>query len=145
LTTIAYRDGILAADSLVTSDGIRTSTIVKLARREKDGTLFGACGRASLIRAAREWFLRGEPPEDRIKIKDNEAQFIIVRPNNDVETWDESGSSDDAAPFHALGSGRDIALGAMAAGASAIEAVRIAAKFDTGTGGPIRHVARKAR
>ncbi len=37
-------------------------------------------------------------------------------------------------PFAAIGSGSGIALGAMAAGKTAAEAVEIAARFDSGTG-----------
>ncbi len=39
--------------------------------------------------------------------------------------------------FYAIGSGAKVALGAMACGKSAIEAVRIAARFDPYTGGRI--------
>ncbi len=41
------------------------------------------------------------------------------------------------APFFAYGSGSELALGAMLAGATAEEAVRAAAQRDTGTGGEI--------
>jgi len=39
--------------------------------------------------------------------------------------------------FYAIGSGAKVALGAMACGKSAIEAVRIAARYDPYTGGRI--------
>lgn len=38
-------------------------------------------------------------------------------------------------PFHAIGSGRDYALAAMACGKTAQQAVEIAMSFDNGTGG----------
>lgn len=40
-------------------------------------------------------------------------------------------------PFHAVGSGRDYALAAMACGKTAQQAVEIAMSFDNGTGGEI--------
>ncbi len=40
----------------------------------------------------------------------------------------------------AIGSGREYALGAMASGASASDAVEVASKFDVFTGGPVRSV-----
>jgi ATP-dependent protease HslVU (ClpYQ) peptidase subunit len=44
------------------------------------------------------------------------------------------------ASFDATGSGSDFAMGAMAVGASAPEAVRVAARFDVYTGGPVIRV-----
>lgn len=41
------------------------------------------------------------------------------------------------ASFYAIGSGRRLAIGAMAAGASAKEAVEIACRFDTHSRGPV--------
>ena len=39
--------------------------------------------------------------------------------------------------YHAFGSGEEIALGAMAAGATAAEAVQIAIQFDTSSDGDV--------
>lgn len=39
---------------------------------------------------------------------------------------------------YAIGSGEEYAMGAMLAGCSALEAVKIAAKLDVYTGGPVR-------
>lgn len=52
-------------------------------------------------------------------------------------------SSDDMCPIvirepYAIGSGSDFAMGAMLAGKSAKDAVKIAAKLDCYTGGPIK-------
>jgi len=41
------------------------------------------------------------------------------------------------APFYALGSGYQVAMGAMEFGATAEEAVRAAIKWDTGSGGDV--------
>jgi len=41
------------------------------------------------------------------------------------------------APFFASGSGRFLAMGAMAAGASAEQALQIACDMDQGTSGPV--------
>ena len=43
-------------------------------------------------------------------------------------------------PPVAVGSGCEFAIGAMAAGASSADAVRIAAKFDINTGGPVQEI-----
>lgn len=144
MTTIAYRDGVMAGDSLITSDNVRCGYMRKIARRD-DGALCGVCGSASLLRAILAWFLSGEPADGRPQITDNDACFIIVRTNGRVESHDQRGFSDDTAPFFALGSGRELAMGAMAAGATAIEAVRAAAKLDIRTGGTVSHVVGKQK
>jgi 20S proteasome alpha/beta subunit len=41
------------------------------------------------------------------------------------------------APFHAIGSGASIAIGAMEMGATAVGAVEVASKYDIYTGGDI--------
>lgn len=73
----------------------------------------------------------GNPPE----VKD--TTLIIVLKDGRVRAWEDLGWVDIDAPFRALGTGSQIALGAMAAGASAIEAVTIASNFDAYTGGDI--------
>lgn len=135
MTTIAYRDGVMAADSLSTSDGIAMGTVAKAIRRE-DGAMCGAAGSTSLIRALLAWFENGEGG-DKPDLKDNGAQALIIRPTGSTEWHDEFGFHVISAPFFAIGSGRDVALGAMAAGASAEEAVEHAIRFDINSGGPI--------
>lgn len=67
-----------------------------------------------------------------------EGAMLMISPQRElfVFTHEAPFPDPEAAPF-ALGTGGDIALGAMAAGKTAMEAVQIAARWDIKTGGPI--------
>lgn len=133
MTTIAYRDGVLASDSLVSSGNTRAGEVRKIARH---GNLMG--GISGPLDAA-EKFLRwiesgceGDCPQlgdgsDAILIRGRKTFY--VGPSGTVVPF--------RAPFAATGSGENLAIGAMAMGASAIEAVKVAIRFDEGSGGRI--------
>lgn len=131
MTTIAYKDGVMAADTQATGD--HHSRVRKI-ERMADGTLVGACGAWRACHAAIEWLRcgqEGKPP------KMAGAWLLVVPPNGKVyyaeETWPPFPTT---SKLGAIGSGAPLAMGAMEAGASALEAVRIAAKHDGNTSGP---------
>jgi 20S proteasome alpha/beta subunit len=135
MTTIAYRDGALAADRLITSSGVRDSKTTKLFQRG-DGALIACAGNAFLSAAYCRWFLdgeNGERPSLGVDANDN-AGGIIVRPDGVVETFDRHGWITVDCEFLAMGSGRESALGAMVMGADARRAVEVAAEIDIYTG-----------
>jgi ATP-dependent HslUV protease subunit HslV len=140
MTTIAYREGVIAGDTNVHSSGTLVGTMWKIGRRA-DGALIGAAGAASHIRAWLEWFQEGEGGI-RPQVKENEAQAVIVRPNGQIEWHDDVGHHCIEASFFAIGSGRDIAIGAMAMGATPAEAVDVARSHDVHTGGKIVSLSR---
>lgn len=134
MTTIAWDGKTLAADRRVTCGGVTDAKVHKIVRRE-DGALAGSAGNTSLGAAFKRWFLSGEPGERPPLSREQEtANGVIIRPSGLIEIHDVCGWYEAEAPHYALGSGWEIALGAMAAGASAEEAVRIAAKLDGNTG-----------
>lgn len=135
MTTIAYRDGILAADTMVSGSGCRVGSVVKAFRRT-DGHMAGAAGDLSWAQRLLGWFTAGEEGEAPLP-KENAGEAIIVRPDGEVFFVDESGMHTLSAEFFSLGSGACVALGAMAAGASAETAIEIACRFDCHTGGDI--------
>lgn len=133
MTTIAYRDGKMAADRMVKCGAVAHHDITKIVRR-MDGALCGTCGVSSLGFAFRKWFLGGEVG-DKPSCGDSEdcnIHAIIVRPSGVVELHDFLGMSEIEGPFHAVGAGAEFALGAMAMGADAVQAVNIAAEFGVG-------------
>jgi ATP-dependent protease HslVU (ClpYQ) peptidase subunit len=104
--------------------------VVKL----NDGSLFGSCGGAVDRDRMVEWLNAGQPGDWP---KRTEFGGILVRPNGDVFTCgDSDGFARVVAPC-AVGSGMDVAIGAMDAGCDPAEAVRIAAGRDPHTGGTI--------
>jgi hypothetical protein len=137
ITTIAYKNGFLAADTASNLQGVITPGRTKIARRS-DGVLVGTAGQCAFGDAFRSWVLKnqiGAPP----KIPDDSGAFIIL-PDGTVRIWDPSegaGSFTIHPPFYARGSGREFALGAMHAGATAEEAVRAAIALDPATNGEI--------
>lgn len=136
MTTIAYRDGVLAADSLVTLGGTKVHGSYQKIRRIGD-YLIGTAGSVAACQAFVEWLKSGDDAHAPPK---GEYGALIVDPRGRVREI-ENGSvlpAPRGAKFFALGSGGPFALAAMYAGASATEAVKIAAKIDTNTGLPVK-------
>lgn len=137
MTTIAYRDGILCTDSACTSSqGILLGTVRKLGRAP-DGSLIAAAGKSMACAVVVAWAESGM--EGSPNVSDDDFGAILVRPDRTVHHLSGDGSTVQIdAPFHAEGSGYQIALGAMAAGASAEEAVQIACKLDGKSREPVQ-------
>ena len=137
MTTIAYRDGVLAADTQVSRCGNDSGRTVKVRRIGR--LLVGACGTTSLTQRFIGWIAGGmKGPAPALRIDDSHACVVAVMPDGALVEWNGDHPPDIIrAPFAAWGSGADIALGAMAFGASAEEAVKAAASIDHATGGDI--------
>ena len=131
MTTIAYRDGILAADTLLTIGNLRSGTIDKIGRTENGG-LWGVSGSAQGIGSCQEWLKRrkGNPPKF-------DGCFILIEPDGSWREWWGDGWISPTDPQAAWGSGEAIARGAMFAGASAPVAVAAAIELDTLSGGDV--------
>lgn len=143
MTIIAYRDGVISADSQITSySGVITSQFYKLSTNS-DGWLGGGAGDIYDISAFRGWVNKGCKKTFKGAERDN-FEAILVDPDGFVHVIDKRGIlAKDKADYYASGSGAQVALGAMAHGASAIEAVHIAIKLITTCGGEVcslRHV-----
>lgn len=128
MTTIAFDGKRLAVDSRLTtaSDTIVGERHKKLFK--VGATWIAFAGNAQNCVIALRWFKAGMPDE-RPKIEDSFSAFA----------WDglhlvryECGlvGMPQRVKIAAGGSGIDVALGALAAGANAVEAVKIAARFD---------------
>lgn len=137
MTTIAWDGKTLAADSQVSRHGNDVARTVKV---QKIGRLLvGACGTTSLNQRFVGWLsggMQGPPPS--LAIGDSKGCVIAIMPNGAIVEWNGDHPPDMVrARFAAWGSGSDVALGAMAFGASAEQAVAAAATLDHATGGPI--------
>lgn len=137
MTTIAYREGVLAADSQVNSGNGARSGIFRKIGMTHDGWLWGFSG--SLHRQAdcvawAEASRDGKPPE----WDGDDGVFILVSPAGAVkEWWGKGWIAWEVQPYHAWGSGERIALGAMHAGATAQAAVEASIAIDTESGGAV--------
>ncbi len=135
MTTIAYKDGVIAYDSRFTANG----TIIyddgeKM--REREGIAFFGAGASSeineLIGAYFGEEVRGACGASAIVVRDGELTLIG---HDEGKLWLSPILLDRP---YAIGSGSDHALTAMDMGSSAYEAIQMASKRDVWTGGKIR-------
>lgn len=152
MTTIAYRDGIMAADSLVTGNGVVEGQFRKIA--DIKGFLVGGCGEISKVAAFFDWFRVNQPLKPPLKShpfavfpdyikpkKDEEKYTILLVDKQNRQIWESDNGGYPyrlEVPFIAIGSGREIAVGAMSMSASAIQAVRASIKHDIYSGGNVQ-------
>jgi hypothetical protein len=141
MTTIAYRDGVLAGDTLACWGTTRDGSFTKVAKRGP--FLAAVSGGVAPAQRFIDWFvggLKGDPPE----MPDGErtTHGVIICPDDIILTWGPSGWERTRNSTVAMGSGGEFAQGAMAMGATPEEAVRVAMLFDTKTGGDVVAVRR---
>lgn len=144
MTTISYnhKEGTLSADSQVTSENVIVGIIIpKLTRVEGIGEYsgwLGLCGDMdsipSFIRS-----LQGENLGANWNNIDIRAIFLTDEGPTFEVALDPVGHvvMQKLASNHAVGSGREFALGALAHGATSAEAVKIAIKHDVYSGGKV--------
>jgi hypothetical protein len=128
MTTIAWDGTTLAGDTLGVI-GETVKIMVHKLFRLADGRLYGGTGEWQEVLAVRDWLTHGgEKPHledfagiviDKIMRCWRLEETLIFLPILE--------------PTHAIGSGRDFALAAMALGCTATDAVLLAAQFDVWT------------
>lgn len=134
MTTIAYKDGVLAVDKQAT-DGL-----VKYKCRKvivQGGHAFAIAGCLGVGMATVAWITEGTESECPLMANEDESATVIQ-----LETatgrcwaWEYPGVPIEVKDrISAWGSGAQVAIGAMAAGATPPEAVKIAAEWTIGTG-----------
>ena len=136
MTTIAYKDGIIAYDSQKTAGSLIVDGDYEK-KQEKGGAVFFMAGSTHDFEAFIDSYLSGKLVEP-----ENSLEAIVW----DGRLWRCGGHKDEVfkCPWEldkplAVGSGQDHAITAMDMGATAKEAVKWAMKRDTGTGGRIRN------
>ncbi len=138
MTTIAYKDGVLVANSRSYAGSKmplgRKSKIHRLA----DGSLFG-CSSSKVGQPEKFRRLVEEFGVEHTFEKEVLAQAIVIKPNGDVFYFNDEDAF--SGPIEtdclAIGSGEEYAIGAMLHGATAQEAIVIAAECDVWTGGEL--------
>ena len=135
MTTIAYRDGVLAADSASCAGGTWSGSTRKIGRAP-DGSIAALSGTVVDCHAVLRWVEHGMDERKR-PVEQDVAGLLITADGTVYLVEGNAPPAPITAPFYAAGSGRQIALGAMAAGASAQRAVEIACEWDTGSRGPV--------
>lgn len=147
MTTIAYKDGIMAGDTLAMDAHGLKNYLSKVTPVVIDGDtwLFGSAGESCIATKLLKEIAASPHIKDVMVMdiccdRDDKNSALLCR--GDVilykcgTMWRRTQKT-----FHAIGSGRDFALAAMYCGRSAHEAVSIAMGFDGYTGGEIEVIA----
>lgn len=157
MTIIAYRDGILCADSQAQTAGdVRMGALSKIFDMTADfglepghrfaGALAAICGYAPFATEVLDWIKRDCPGPQPVSPDDAEygATVIVFSAAGPITIYERGLSQAEAAgPFLAYGSGMEVAMGAMWMGASARKAVECAIALVTTCGGEIRELRRR--
>lgn len=149
MTTVAYKDGILACDSCWTTNNM-VDTLSKKITRLKYGVLLGHSGDndgRAFVKLLNNVKKFEDLPDfatlDAIKIdflgllifpdkRIAKVSTAAVRSSDDdIGVWEIEGT------FTAVGTGAELAIGAMEAGATARQAVLIACKRDINSRPPV--------
>jgi ATP-dependent protease HslVU (ClpYQ) peptidase subunit len=136
VTTIAWRRPIMAADSSCFVGDTHVLTMRKVWR--VGGGLVGCAGDVAEIFAFVRWLKDGADKDDYPEMKNIEA--IVVDPFGTARAYEGETSEPMVIrnEYCAIGSGRDVALGAMFAGADARMAVRAAVRHTGQSKPPVR-------
>lgn len=135
MTCIAYRDGVMAADTEMSIGDIK-SRCDKIAK--KKGHLIGMCGTACPPLATFLEAFTKRDEEARKLMNGYSFSCLVVTPKGELQVWDEKLVFEPLkVPFYALGCGGAVALGAMEMGASARRAVGVAIKWSVSVSGPV--------
>lgn len=134
MTVIAFDGRYVAADRMAENNGT-AMTVRKLRVHGPQVLAFnGTADHGSMLM---QWFVEGRDPKTFPTVPDPKyAAYLDVfergKPVMHFELFPVAMFFED--PIYAAGSGRDLALGAMAMGAPAKEAVEIASRFDVNCG-----------
>lgn len=138
MTTIVYRNGILAADSRAYAGSKTPVGTKRKIRRLEDGSLFG-CSSSRVGQPENIARMVQEHGVGKTFEKDVPAQVIVIQPDGAIYLFNDgdSFSGPIQSEFLAIGSGEEFATGALLNGASAAQAVEIAIRCDPWSDGPI--------
>jgi ATP-dependent protease HslVU (ClpYQ) peptidase subunit len=132
MTTVAYRNGVLAADSLVTTGDTKLPELKRKVWKLRDGRLFGGAGDSETIE-----YLKASINDGVEAPKLSGVEAILVDTYGAVTIYEGKAWVRVSSPYVALGTGSTIALTAMWMGADAKTAVKAGIKFDRNSGGRV--------
>lgn len=139
MTVVCWDGATLASDRQLTVDGELKGLTRKIAR-SRNGTICGASGDAALCNKAIEWVLGGMKQDRRPSAGNGEdVDLIVVLPNGNALLALDNALTMEPLPRKqwAIGSGAQLALGAMAMGATAERAVQVASSLSVNCGGGV--------
>jgi hypothetical protein len=137
LATTCVWDGYdLASDSRMTSGTtIVSDSHQKIFYVKKIGVYVCGTGNVSEMSKFLAFLMYGS----KVRIDWDSFEALVIYEDGTAMLWENGAPLSVEAPY-AIGSGSRVALGAIACGASAAEAVAVAETLDIATGGPIQVV-----
>lgn len=147
MTTIAYKDGIIAADTQLTIGDVKMVSADKI-NVLNNHTIFAAAGETPAIILAERFFRQDDweskldsrpdiPKEDK---EDNPLDAILIYKGKAYLVDRTCLPEPLNHPFYAVGSGWKFAMAAMHSGLSAPDAVKFASELDVYTNDKIRYL-----
>jgi hypothetical protein len=136
MTVLACDGDTVAADSMSTADEQKYRSLKPKLIRKK-GVLFGFFGAESGRHVLVEWYLSGADPGELPVGLGGGWHMVVFHPKKAVVYHKELLYGDEYEYPCAFGSGGQFAQGALSAGASSVEAAKIACKHCTSCGGPV--------
>lgn len=147
MTTIVFRDNVLAADTRAYS-GDRSpigqkQKIHQVTHSDGSTSTFGvSTAHPGFSEEIRDWFLNDKHKDFEPHLNGRSFQALEILDTGEVFFY--SDNFVPSGPLHgewfAIGSGMDFAIGALAMGANAQQAVAVALENDVFTGGVVQHI-----
>ena len=138
MTIVCYRNGVLCSDSGILKGNIKSGTASKIIKT-KSGWLVGAAGDLCAIQK----FLKWAKKEPKIRTHQDYVKAfsgLIIKPSGKVIEFYCDGYCRIDSDFVAMGSGAEIATGALAFGASARQAVECTIEYHNECDGKIQEL-----
>jgi len=136
MTVIAYRAGVLAADSRATYDDTGITRCTKIFR--KAGDIIGVSGEDDgAMMLFVDWYGTGRAKPDILVMGEADIGILVLTSKGLLRFDKWCRGERVAGRYYAIGSGAYAAMGAMHAGASARRAVEIACRVDPQCGLPV--------
>ncbi len=135
MTTILWAKGQLAADSQVTRGGMRSQNPTPKIFKRK-GVYYAVAGDLAESLAVVKWLVKGGKEDDFPETEG--AYHVLAIKNNKAVEYVATPLPCPVKPPAAMGTGRQLALAALMAGASVRRAVEIACELDIRSSAPIK-------
>jgi len=137
MTVIAWDGKTLAADKQRSFSGTtgRTTKLFRIA----SGEVLAIAGNEAMGRLLVDWYVNGANPTEWPEAQKTEDWArLVVASKSGLKYFEKFPVAIELQePFYAFGSGMDVALGALAMGATAERAVEVASQFIDSCGGGI--------
>lgn len=146
MTTIAYRDGVMASDSGSWMGDACHGWARKLAKGP-DGTLYGVSGNAAQCTTFLDWVdagCIGDAPNAEARDNDVSSFIVLAAPvKGAIRIITSRGDEKYDVPYFSIGAGAATAFGALWAGASAEDAIEATKEHGSNAFGRVQTISHK--